>query len=381
MLELEFSGSVLQAHAGKPFNYHFKLSLSHLGITAIYGSSGEGKTTLLRLISGLKKSQQGTIRFQDTVWQDTEHFISAEHRQIGYVFQESRLFDALTVEANILYGLGGKWKKLSADTKAIVEEVCEQVGISEWLKRYPEQLSGGQQQRVALARTLVCRPQLLLLDEPFSSLGEQGKLTLLRYVSSFTRKHHIPCLFVSNSRFEIESLASHAVLIEQGRVIAQGHVAELVTRLDLGLSHEEQSTSLLKAKVIAHDHEFSLSELSLGKQVVWVRQVDTSIGQKVSLRVFAKDVIVSILEPVKSSVLNHLEGLVSEVELTEESRVLLVITIDKQRVLARITRKSLINLGIKTGQKVYIQFKSVGLGAISINDNPRINNDELHLSH
>jgi molybdate transport system ATP-binding protein len=371
VLELALSGhlqdtSSTHSNNANGFNYDFKLSLTHQGITAIYGSSGEGKTTFLRLISGLQQSPQGSLTFNGTVWQDDQTYLKTQNRRIGYVFQDSRLFNALTIEANVLYGLGGKWKRLKPETQTLVTEVCEQLGINEWLNRYPEQLSGGQQQRVALARSLVCRPQLLLLDEPFSSLGEQGKLSLLHYVASFTRKYQIPCLFVSHSRFEIESLASYAVLIKQGNVIAQGEVAELVTRLDLDLSHEEQSTSLLQATVKAHDHEFSLTELCLGDQIVWVPQLDAPISQTVSLRVFAKDVIVSILKPVESSVLNHLIGNVSEVELTQASRVLLVVTIDKQKVLARITRKSLINLGIKTGQKVYIQFKSVSLGAISI---------------
>jgi len=366
MLDLEFSGRFQQTHSDKAFAYHFELSLAHTGITAVYGHSGEGKTTFLRLVSGLQKTDIGRICFQNTHWQDDKHFVRAEKRKIAYVFQESRLFKALTVEQNVLYGLGGKWRKLNTKTKALVEEVCQQVGINTWLKRYPEQLSGGQKQRVALARSLVCRPRLLLLDEPFSSLGEQGKLDLLRYVARFTQTHKIPCLFVSHSRFEIESLASHAIFIQQGKVIAQGEVSELLTRLDLGLSHEEQSTALLKAKVLAHEHAFSLSKLSLGQQVVWVQQVDATVGQTVALRVFAKDVIISIVEPVESSVLNHLEGCVTEVEQSQESRVLLVVVIDQQKVLARITRKSLVTLGIKTGQKVYIQFKSVGLGAISL---------------
>lgn len=372
MLELALSGrlhtthSAQTAHTKQAFTYDFKLSLAHQGITAIYGSSGEGKTTFLRLISGLQKSSQGTLRFNNAIWQDEHTFLKTENRQIAYVFQESRLFNALTVEANVLYGLGGRWKKLNAETQKLVSEVCDQLGISAWLNRYPEELSGGQQQRVALARALVCRPQLLLLDEPFSSLGEQGKLLLLNYVASFLHKHQIPCLFVSHSRFEIESLASYAVLLQQGKIIAQGDVADLVTRLDLDLSHEEQSTSLLKATIRAHDDEFALTELSLGKQAVWVQQIEASIAQPVSLRVFSKDVIISTLQPVESSVLNHLIGEVSEIESTQASRVLLLVIIDEQKVLARITRKSLINLGIKIGQKVYIQFKAVSLGAISI---------------
>ena len=373
MLKLKLNGRLKNTNAKQSksiqqsFDYDFKLTLQHTGITAIYGSSGEGKTTLLRLISGLQKCEQGELLFRGITWQDDQTFVKTENRNIGYVFQESRLFNALSIEANILYGLGGNKKKLSSETINLVTEVCESLGISQWLSRYPEQLSGGQRQRVALARTLVCRPTLLLLDEPFSSLGEQGKLSLLHYVASYIQKYQIPCLFVSHSRFEIETLATYAVLLKQGKIIAQGEVTDLVTRLDLGLSHEEQSTSLIKATVSSHEPEFALTALCLEKQTVWVQEINAEIGQYVSLRIFAKDVIVSVLEPVESSVLNHLIGTVSEVEVTQSSRVLLVITVDQQKVLARITRKSLINLGIKIGQKVYIQFKSVSLGAISVN--------------
>lgn len=372
MLDLAFSGSLHNKYLDRTdqtqptFKFDFKLSLSHDGVTAIYGHSGEGKTTLLRLISGLQQVSKGEITVNGALWQSDDIFVKTEHRNIAYVFQDSRLFNALTVEANVLYGLGGKWKRLNIETKAIVSDVCEQLGINAWLSRYPEQLSGGQQQRVALARALVCRPQLLLLDEPFSSLGEQGKPALIHYVANFLHQHQIPCLFVSHSRFEIESLATYAVLLKRGNIIAQGDVADLVTRLDLDLSHEEQSTSLLKATIQAHDHTFSLTELSLGKQAVWVQQIDTPIGQPISLRIFSKDVIISTLKPVESSVLNHLVGQVAEIEITQASRVLLVVTIESQKVLARITRKSLINLGIKIGQKVYIQFKAVSLGALSI---------------
>ena len=191
MLELALSGSLQNSHSHQSFDYDFKLSLTYEGITAIYGSSGEGKTTLLRLISGLQKPNKGTLCFNHEVWQNDQLFLKTESRNLGYVFQESRLFDALTIEANVLYGLGGKWKKLSPETQTLVTEVCDNLGISEWLHRYPEQLSGGQKQRVALARTLVCRPKLLLLDEPFSSLGEQGKLSLLQNVASFNSKYQI----------------------------------------------------------------------------------------------------------------------------------------------------------------------------------------------
>jgi len=362
-LDLDFSGTFEQRRCNSAFQYHFKLVLENPGITAVYGGSGEGKTTLLRLISGLEKTSTGKISLDGKPWQSSHHFVSPEDRKLAYVFQEGRLFPALSIEANVLYGLGGKWRKLDSETKTLVNEVCEQLGIRDWFKRYPKHLSGGQKQRVALARCLVCRPRLLLLDEPFSSMDEDGKAGLLRYLANFVFRYQIPCLFVSHSRFEIESIASHAILIQHGRVIAQDTVADLVTRLDLALSHEEQSTSLLRATLKAHDTEYCLSELTLGSQTIWVQKLDTVPGEQLTLRILARDVIVSTLAPVTSSVLNHIEGEIIEIEHTHDSRVLLLLKVDRQKLLARITRKSLMALALKVGQGVYVQFKSVGLGA------------------
>jgi len=386
--------------ASRHFDYDFQLTIEHPGITAFYGRSGEGKSTLLRLISGLEKSKHAKLVFQPAngetqIWQDEHNFVKPEHRNIGYVFQEGRLFDGLTVEANILYGVlhqdkkghsgeknhkGAKaqqtrltWKRktfqnLNLESQTFVKSVCEGLGIKDnWLKRYPVQLSGGQRQRVAIARTLASQPELLLLDEPFSSLDEEGKAELLPYLAAYVQSQKIPCLFVSHSRTEIESVARHAVIIEQGRVLAHDTVGVLLTRLDLSLSHEDHSTSLLISRIEQHEPEFSLSKLALGEQHVWIKQVDADIGQQVSLRIFARDIIISTLEPVQSSVLNHLQGCILEIEHTQASRVLLLIEVEGQKLLARVTRKSVLNLDLNEGRNVYIQFKSVGLGSVLLN--------------
>jgi len=366
MLELNFEGQMAQAHqTDPPFKYHFNLSLEHAGITAVYGQSGEGKSTFLRLISGLERASKGQIYFKGQCWQNADFFMPVEKRHIAYVFQEGRLFNALTVEENILYSLGRKQNrvyKLNSENSIWVAQVCEKLGVTNWMKRYPLELSGGQQQRVAIARSLVSKPELLLLDEPFSSLDEASKTLLLLSLHELTVAKNIPCILVSHSRYEIESIASYAVLIKAGKVVSHDFMMNLLTRLDLSLSHEEQATSMLITKVVEHDIECCLSALELkGKQRIWVNQVEANIGQSVVVRLFARDMIVSAQRPVESSVLNLLQGEILEIEHTHSSKVLLLIVIESQKLLARITRKSLVNLGLVVEQPVFIQFKSVGI--------------------
>jgi len=366
MLELNFKGELSSGNKVQTvFSYDFQLTLTHTGITAFYGASGEGKSTLLRLISGLEKNNNGKISFKGTSWQDEHVFVPPEKRKIAYIFQDGRLFEALTVEANVLYGLGAKLNKihkLNEHTSHWVENVCESLGVSAWLQRYPSELSGGQKQRVAIARSLISQPDLLLLDEPFSSLDQRGKAELLPYIERLTTKLNIPCILVSHSRYEIESLAQVGVIIKQGKVIAQDSILNLLTRLDLSLAHEEQSTSLLQVKVLEHNDADCLTVLSLGSQKVWIEKVTAEIGQLASIRVFSRDIIVSAIQPVESSALNVLLGDITEIEHTQSSKVLIIVNIEQQKLLARITRKSLNNLDLKIGQQVYIQFKSVSLG-------------------
>jgi len=381
MLSLSFKGQLNNNQdKNRTFNYDFQLDILHHGITAFYGRSGEGKSTLLRLIAGLERTDDAVLVFrakpdEALIWQDERCFVLPEQRNIAYVFQEGRLFDALTVEANILYGLNTSrswWQVVKsirlfdAKTQIRIQEVCDRLGIADWLDRYPSQLSGGQRQRVAIARSLIAQPRLLLLDEPFSSLDETSKADVLPFIAEYIQQHQIPCLLVSHSRFEIESIAEHAAIIENGKVVAYDNVPALLTRLDLALSHEEQSTSLLFAQVWQQDSEFSLTELALGEQRVWIKEVAAQIGQKLSIRVYARDIIVSTLEPVQSSVLNHLHGRIIEIEHSQADRVLLLLEVEGQKLLARVTRKSVLNLDLKLEQKVYIQFKSVSLGGCAL---------------
>lgn len=190
-------------------------------VTALFGSSGCGKTTILRCLAGLERPQQGHIRFDEDVWLDSSRGIhrTPPERNIGFLFQEYALFPHLTVEQNIEYGL----RRLpSSERRRQVSELLERFGLHGLEKRYPRQVSGGQQQRVALARTLARKPNLLLLDEPLSALDsalrEQMRLELRSLLTDF----NIPMILVTHDRHEAIALADHLIVMDQGRILQSG---------------------------------------------------------------------------------------------------------------------------------------------------------------
>lgn len=198
-------------------------------IAVLFGPSGCGKTTTLRCLAGLERPEEGRITFEQRTWFDAKRGISLtpQQRDIGYLSQEYALFPHLTVAQNIAYGL----RTLSrSDQRQRVGEILAALRLAGKEKRYPHQLSGGEQQRVALARVLVRRPRLLLLDEPLSALDqqtrEQLRLELRRQLAEFG----IPVVLVTHDRTEAMALADHLIVLDCGRVRQQGPAAEIFSR-------------------------------------------------------------------------------------------------------------------------------------------------------
>ncbi len=191
------------------------LQLPTQGVTALFGLSGSGKTTLINLVSGLLQPDQGYIRLNGRALVDTQKQINLapNHRNVGYVFQEGRLFPHYSVKGNLCYGMK---QKDSAEFARIVQLL----GIEHLLKRYPITLSGGEKQRVAIGRALLSQPEILLMDEPLSALDLPRKLELLDYLDKLAQEIAIPILFVTHSLEELARLAQQVVLLDQGKVIA-----------------------------------------------------------------------------------------------------------------------------------------------------------------
>lgn len=204
------------------------LELPARGVTAIFGPSGSGKTTLLRCVAGLERAPGGWLSVAGEVWQDGHRWVPTHRRSLGFVFQEPSLFPHLSVAGNLRYGqLRG-----TGERRLCLDGAVELLGLGALLDRRPDQLSGGERQRVAIARALATAPRLLLMDEPLASLDMQRKLEILPYLERLHAELEIPVLYVSHAADEVERLADHLLVLEAGRALASGPLAETLAWLD-----------------------------------------------------------------------------------------------------------------------------------------------------
>lgn len=196
---------------------------------ALFGNSGAGKTTILRIIAGLLTPQSGFIQLGDCVWLDTKKqlCLSAQKRNVGFVFQDYALFPNMTILQNLMYALHNK------HDKSRVSEMLALMGIEELASRYPSQLSGGQNQRVALARSLIRSPQILLLDEPLSALDLQTRLRLQDEIKNFQTLFQLTTFLVSHDMSEILKLAHRVIGIKEGKIYQDSTPKEFFCALRL----------------------------------------------------------------------------------------------------------------------------------------------------
>lgn len=185
---------------------------------ALTGPSGGGKTTLLRIIAGLEKAENGTIIFNNQTWLNTNNktFLVPQKRPIGFVFQNYALFPNMTIQQNLTFALNKNVPKNR------VGELMEIIDLSALANRYPHQLSGGQQQRVALARALVRQPEILLLDEPLSALDTAMRQRLQDDLKRLHDAYDLTTILVSHDEREIFKLAHRVIVIESGKIVNAG---------------------------------------------------------------------------------------------------------------------------------------------------------------
>jgi len=333
------------------------LEIADGAVTAVFGPSGSGKTTLLRAIAGLEQAPDGYLRVGDQVWQNGREFRPAHRRPVGFVFQDARLFSHLTVRQNIEYGPARRPGK----PRRVIDQAIEMLELSSLLERQPSQLSGGEQQRVAIARALASAPALLLLDEPLAALDERRKLEILPYLETIHREYTIPILYVSHSRNEVAQVADHLILLDRGRAIAQGNVAEIFSRLDLPLAHSANAETVIDGTVAGHDADYGLTSVDFPGGRFLAAAKSLPVGRAVRLQVLARDVSITRSRQTDTSILNIFPVTVDELVPEGPSQMTVRLMAGSVPLLSRITRRSANELGLKPGDTVFAQIKSVAL--------------------
>ncbi|HEX5420924.1 MAG TPA: molybdenum ABC transporter ATP-binding protein [Gammaproteobacteria bacterium] len=336
------------------------------GVTALFGRSGAGKSTVLNLIAGLAQPGAGRIAVDGRTLYDSRSGVDLPpyRRRIGYVFQEGRLLPHFTVRRNLLYGrlfAGGREAMLG------FEQAVELLGLGGLLERRPGALSGGEKQRVAIGRALLANPEVLLLDEPLASLDAPRKAEILYYVERLRDEIHVPIVYVSHSLDEVVRLADTLVLLSEGRVLASGPVAEMTSRSDLRpYLGRHEGGAVIEARVMAQDLDSGLARLEFGGGALEVPDVEALVGERVRIRVRAKDVSIALSRPSGLSIRNMLAGTVVDLHREEGPSLDVSLDIGGTALIARITRKSAAELGLRRGLEVFAMIKSVSIDRRSV---------------
>ena len=328
-------------------------------LTALFGPSGSGKTSLVNLIGGLMRPDRGSIAAGGRVLVDTKAkvFLPRHRRRIGYVFQDARLFPHMSVRQNLRYG---RFFTPASERYADMDGIVEMLGIGHLLERRPAMLSGGEKQRVAIGRALVASPKLILMDEPLASLDEARKAEILPYVERLRDETGVPIVYVSHSIAEVARLATDIVVLSGGKVVVAGPTTEVAQRLDL-LPEEERGEggSVLEMSVAELDEAFGMTTLSSVAGKIHVPATGLEVGRTVRVRIRARDVMVATERPQGLSALNVLDGAVDRVSPSNGALADVRIDCRGQMVMARITRLSVHELGLKPGLPVFAVVKSV----------------------
>ena len=342
----------------RDFTLDADLEIPARGITGVFGRSGAGKTTLLRCIAGLETPEVGKLVVDGDVWQNTETRTTrpVHEREIGYVFQEPRLFDHLNVAANLDYGwrrAGQRAEKLDRD------EVIRLLGLGHLLHRRVEQLSGGEAQRVAIARALCTAPKLVLMDEPLSSLDEEHKEDILPFLERLHDQLRTPVVYVSHNIEEVSRLCDQLVVFDRGTVIANDKLQPVLTDMDVPILAGREAGSVLDAIVVSVDRSDELTTLRFSGGSLLVPGTEAELDTAVRVRVRASDVSLCKEQPEQTSILNVLPARIDSIEADGGATVLLRLALGSDRILARITRRSMRVLDLHEGDEVLAQIKSV----------------------
>lgn len=333
-----------------------KFEIQRRGITALFGPSGAGKTTIVNAIAGLLRPQHGRVVIDGHVVLDTANnvFVPARLRRTGYVFQDARLFPHLNVEANLRFG----WRRaaLRADEKRF-SEIVDLLGLRPLLRRRPAKLSGGEKSRVALGRALLGAPRLLLLDEPLAALDAARKAEILPYLERLRDLERLPMIYVTHATDEVSRLAEDLIVLSEGRVVAHGSVFDLLSDPDLG-GFVPFTGAVFPVRVTGH-REDGLTSLAFDGGTLLVPRLAREPGTMLRVRLRADETMLACEAPEAISANNVLAAKILSVHAGGALHADVQLRCGNVKLVARITRASLARLGLAPGQNVFAIVKSV----------------------
>ena len=332
------------------------------GITALFGRSGAGKTSLINLLAGLDRPDEGRIAVDGIVLFDSEAGIDMppDKRRLGYVFQEGRLFPHMSVRRNLAYGMKRDGNGAGFD------EIVELLDIGNLLDRGPRDLSGGEKQRVAIGRALLASPSLLLMDEPLATLDMGRKAEILPFIERLRDELATPIVYVSHAMEEIVRLADTLVIMSDGKIAAVGPVEELMSRLDLRpLTGRYEAGAVLTVTVEGHDVKRAITRLSFDGMTLLVPYADIPVGEELRIRIRARDVSLALSAPADISILNIFPGRVLEISDRKDGQVDVIVDAGA-KIWARVTRMAVQRLGLEPGKQVHALVKAVAIDRQSL---------------
>tara|TARA_R110000744_G_scaffold89750_1_gene174434 strand:- start:1983 stop:3215 length:1233 start_codon:yes stop_codon:yes gene_type:complete len=348
------------------FAVSIEQTMSISTITGIYGDSGSGKSTLLRVIAGLEHRANGQLSLNGTALQNSDNkcFIKAEKRQIGLVFQDSRLFPHLTVYENLAYGA-----KRQKNRQLTIDKVLTLTQLNKLQHQNVTQLSGGEKQRVSIARALLAEPKLLLLDEPFSALDKTTKSQMLTILKAIQQQLKLPMLYVSHSLSELQYIADQLVIVSAGKMSQSAPIHQAIHELNSrGATSPKTSLSLT---ITEHLPDYGLTRLSLPKiqrsnqisnhsiysPILEQTSKPRLIGQQLPFIIYARDISISTTKPEHSSIVNHLSATITAIDYSN-TNALVTLNADGQKFYAQISLWSAKRMALTTQATVFIQFKA-----------------------
>ncbi|PAU89427.1 molybdenum ABC transporter ATP-binding protein [Pseudomonas sp. WN033] len=348
-----------QLRHGDDFQLQVDTELPLQGVTALFGRSGCGKTTLLRIIAGLERVPAATLRFGEQTWQQGRSFVPLHRRRIGLVFQEDSLLPHLSARDNLLYG----YRRTPAALRRLhPPEVCAMLDIEDLLERRIDQLSGGQRQRFALGRALLISPQLLLLDEPLSALDTQTKREIMPFLSRMAAESGVPIIMVTHAPDEVERLADRIVFMRDGQIECIESLSAALARHDSPLFADEGAASVLHG-MLGEAAADGLRPFGPAEARLWLSAAASDAGTRPQrLQIRAQDVSLALDDPQRISIQNHLKVTIERIDPIKLQHVLVACrTGDGQLLLAEITRRATQQLQLAPGQSVFALIKSVAL--------------------